>query len=51
MSQSDREKSNPRNAPTSEQKKLDLPITGVSPDDPFPVDPGGTTGKPGQQEK
>ena len=50
MSQSAREKSNPRNAPTSEQKKPDLPIPHVSPDDPFPVQQPGT-GKPGQLQK
>jgi len=51
MSQSAHEKQNPRNAPTSELKKQEPPITGVSPDEPFPVDPGGTTGKPAQMEK
>lgn len=50
MSQNGREKSNPENAPKSEQKKQELPITGASPDDPFPITEPGTS-KPGQQEK
>lgn len=50
MSQNNREKSNPENAPKAEQKKQELPVTGVSPDDPFPVEPTGNS-KPGQSEK
>ena len=37
---------NPKHAPTSEHKRQQPPITGVSPDDPFPV-PSDETGKPG----
>ena len=43
MSQNAREHSNSKhaseNAPTSEQKKQEPPITGVSPDDPITVIP------------
>lgn len=46
MSQKVNEKPNPRAAVTSKQKVPEPPITGVSPDDPFPGDPDGTTSKP-----
>lgn len=45
MSQSAHEKSNPKHTPTSEQKKQEPPIGGVSPDDPIEVKVGpGPTG-------
>ena len=50
MSQSAREKSNPKHTPTSEQNKRTPPAPDVSPDDPFPIEPPGTS-KPGQSQK
>lgn len=52
MSQNASETRTRRNAPTSEHKKEDKPIFGVSPDDGMPVTPpDGGTGKPGGPEK
>lgn len=53
MSQSAHEKPDPEATPTPEQKQPELPISGVSPDDPFPIDPkgGGGTSKPGQPQQ
>jgi len=51
MSQRTHEQSNAKNTTTSEQKKQEPPITGVSPNDPFPVDPVEPTGKPAQRAK
>ena len=50
MSQRTPERSNAKNTPAPEQKKQDLPITGISPNDPIEVKPPGT-GKPGQLQK
>jgi hypothetical protein len=49
MSQKAHQNPAPKQAPTSEQQQQEAPITGVSPDDPFPGDPGGPTSKPGSQ--
>lgn len=49
MSQRTHESSNAKHAPPQEREQQEPPV-GVSPDDPFPVDPDGT-GKPAQQEK
>lgn len=45
------EQSDAKNAPMSEREKQEPPTDGVSPDDPFPVDPTEPTGKPGQRAK
>lgn len=50
MSQKAHQNSAPRHAPTSEQKRQEPPITGVSPDDPFPIPEDGTS-KPGAPHK
>lgn len=52
MSQKAHQNPAPKQAPTSEHKPQEAPITGVSPDDPFPGDPGdgGTTSKPPQAQ-
>lgn len=50
MSQSAHEKQDPKHTPTSTQKHQEPPVGGVSPDDPFPITPEGTS-KPGQQQK
>lgn len=45
MSQKSHQNPAPKQAPTSGQQQQ-APITGVSPDDPFPGDPDGPTSKP-----
>src|SRR5262249_10978516 len=52
MSQKVPESSNVKNPPVPEQQRQEPPVTDVSPDDPFPIEPpGGGTSKPGQLEK
>jgi hypothetical protein len=53
MSQKTHQNPAPKQAPTSgqQQQQQRAPITGVSPDDPFPGDPGGPTSKPGSPAK
>jgi len=51
MSQNDQQKPNQKHAPTSEPNKQHPPVHEVSPNDPFPVEPTGGPGKPGQAEK
>jgi hypothetical protein len=48
MSQRSHAQSNPKNAPTSEQKKQELPVVGASPDDPIGLTSPGT-GRPGKR--
>lgn len=50
MSQKAHQNSAPKHAPTSEQERQAPPITGVSPDDPFPIPEDGTS-KPGAPHK
>lgn len=50
MSQRAHDKSNPENAPTTEQKKQAPPISNVSPDDPIGITSPGT-GKPGKRQE
>jgi hypothetical protein len=46
MSQTAKQNPAPKHTPMSEQTRQEAPVTGVSPDDPFPV-PSDETGKPG----
>ena len=50
MSQKVHQNSAPKCAPMSEHKPQETPITGVSPDNPFPV-PSEETGKPATPQK
>jgi hypothetical protein len=50
MSQRARQNPAPKHTPTSEQKKQEPPIAGVSPDDPIGIT-SPETGKPGKRHE